>query len=68
MKKAKSKHILEEILDYIFAILLIISCGSVYDNLTNVSLYISEIFLIILFFRVFYIIIKNLKDKYGKKI
>lgn len=63
MKKAKSKHILEEILDYIFAILLIISCGSVYDNLTNVSLYISEIFLIILFFRVFYIIIKNLKDK-----
>lgn len=63
MKKARSKHMLEEILDYIFAILLIISCGSVYDNLTNVSLYISEIFLIILFFRVFYIIIKNLKDK-----
>ncbi len=62
MKKNKIYNIINNMMDYLMAFLLILSCGSVYDNINNVNLYISECFLIILFIRVLILIFKNVHN------
>lgn len=39
----------KSIIEYILCFLLILSCGSVFDNMTNANFYISEIFMVLLF-------------------
>lgn len=54
--------------DYIFALLIIFSCGSIYDNFTNINLYISEIFMVILLIKVNMIAVKQIKLNEKRKI
>ena len=61
----KIKNKFHIILDYMLAILIVFSCGSIYDNLTNSNLYISELFIAILFIRVIVLVFKN-RDNYKK--
>lgn len=69
MKFNKLNYYCEIITDYILAFLIILSCGSIYDNLTDVSLYISEFCMILLLIKVVAkaIIILKKKDYTGVK-
>lgn len=63
-------NILDSIFQYLMAFFIILSVASVYDNLNNVNLYISEIFLVLIaLINIYYIVmIKNKKIKDYKKL
>jgi len=54
--------------DFIFALLIVLSCGSIYDNFTNINLYISELFMAILFIKVAILTITKIKEQKKENI
>ena len=50
MQMLRDKKInIKSITEYILCLLLILSCGSIFDNMANINFYISEIFMVLLF-------------------